>query len=139
MSRRSIARALAPVAVTLLLLGSCASPGTSPDFPVDPSPEASRFTVTPPAGFPFDVYLSKWGEGYVIHSVGRAPIFLVPDKDGGYVAQRAGDPASFVVPRRDGTGWDILSAGNRATSLRRDGSSWMLQTAGDPPILITPR
>src|ERR1700752_4743956 len=101
MNRQSIGRQLAPVAVTLLLLVSCAGPATSPEFPAAPSPEASRFTVTPPGGLPFDVYLSKWAEGYVIHSVGRAPIFLVPDKDGGYVAQRAGDPASFVVPRHD--------------------------------------
>src|SRR5262245_46235759 len=133
-SRRSFTRALATGGVMLLLLVSCAGPDTSPDFPQAPSPEASRFTVTPPGGLPFDVYLSKWGQGYVIHAEGRPPIFLVPDRDGGYIAQRAGDTASFVVPRRDGSGWDILSARGRATSLRRDGGGWVLQTAGDPPI-----
>ena len=66
--------------------------------PAQPPAAAVRFKVTPPGGFPVDVYLSAWGEGYVIHAPGQAPIYLISDKKGGFVMQRPGDGGFLGVP-----------------------------------------
>jgi hypothetical protein len=142
MGGRAIGRALALSAVALMALAACAgidsrSGADSP--PAQPPVTATRFKVTPPGGFPFDAYLSAWGEGYVIYAPGRPPIYLVSDKKGGYIIQRPGESVSFVVPRKDGRGWDILSASGPATFLLKQGAGWILQPPGDLPTLITPQ
>jgi hypothetical protein len=125
----------------LVGLGGCAVLGADEDFPpAQPPAAAVRFKVTPPGEFPVDVFLSAWGEGYVIHAPGRAPIYLISDKKGGFVMQRPGDSASFVAPRPDGSGWNILSASEPATFLlKQEGGSWILQAPGDLPTLIVPQ
>ena len=127
--------------IMLVGLGGCAALGTDEDFPpAQPPAAAVRFKVTPPGEFPVDVFLSAWGEGYVIHAPGRAPIYLISDKKGGFVMQRPGDSASFVAPRPDGSGWNILSASEPATFLlKQEGGSWILQAPGDLPTLIVPQ
>ncbi len=130
------------LALSMLLgLGGCATLGSDDDFPpAQPPAAAVRYKVTPPGQFPIDVYLSAWGEGYVIHAPGRAPIYLISDKKGGFVVQRPGASASFVTPRPDGSGWNILSASEPATFLlKQDGGSWILQAPGDLPTLIAPQ
>ena len=127
--------------IMLVGLGGCAALGVDDDFPpAQPPAAAVRFKVTPPGEFPVDVFLSAWGEGYVIHAPGRAPIYLISDKKGGFVMQRPGDSASFVAPRPDGSGWNILSASEPATFLlKQEGGSWILQAPGDLPTLIVPQ
>ena len=86
------------------------------------------------------MYLSAWGEGYVIHTAGQAPIYLISDKKGGFVIQRPGETASWVAPRSDGSGWDILSASGPATFLlKQEGGTWILQAPGELPTLIVPQ
>lgn len=121
-------------------LGGCAALGSDADFPPPmPPAAAAHFKVTPPGGFPEDVYLSAWGEGYVIHSAGRSPIYLISDKKGGFVIQRPGESAAFVSPRPDGSGWTILSASGPATLLlKQDEGRWILQPPGQLPTLIVP-
>jgi hypothetical protein len=125
----------------LVALGGCAALGSDDDFPPSQPPAAAtHFKVTPPGAFPVDVYLSAWGEGYVIHAPGQAPIYLISDKKGGFVIQRPGESASFVSPRDDGSGWTILSANGPATFLlKQDGGSWILQPPGELPTLIVPQ
>ena len=125
----------------LVGLGGCAALGFDDDVPpAQPPAAALRFKVTPPGGFPMDVYLSAWGEGYVIHAPGQAPIYLVTDKKGGFIIQRLGEGASFVAPRPDGSGWTIQSADAPATLLlKQDGGSWVLQAPGALPTLIVPQ
>ena len=127
--------------IMLVGLGGCAALGADEDFPPARPPAAAvRFKVTPPGEFPIDVFLSAWGEGYVIYAPGRAPIYLISDKKGGFVMQRPGDRASFVAPRPDGSGWNILSAGEPTTFLlKQEGGSWILQAPGDLPTLIVPQ
>jgi hypothetical protein len=125
----------------LVGLGGCAAVASDADFPpAQPNATAVRFKVTQPGGFPVDVYLSAWGEGYVIHAPGQAPLYLIPDKKGGFIIQRPGEGASFVAPRSDGSGWTILSADGPATFLlRQEGGSWVLQAPGALPTLIVPQ
>jgi hypothetical protein len=125
----------------LVGLAGCAALGSDDDFPpAQPTAAAIRFKVTPPGAFPVDVYLSAWGEGYVIHAPGQAPLYLIPDKKGGYIVQRPGEGPSFVAPRPDGSGWTIMSADGPATFLlKQDGGSWILQAPGALPTLIVPQ
>ena len=127
--------------IMLVGLGGCAALGTDEDFPpAQPPAAAVRFKVTPPGEFPVDVFLSAWGEGYVIYAPGRPPIYLISDKKGGFVMQRPGNSASFVAPRPDGSGWNILSASEPATFLlKQEGGTWILQAPGNLPTLIVPQ
>jgi hypothetical protein len=121
--------------------GGCSLISPDSDFPPPQPPAAAvRFKVTPPGEFPVDVYLSAWGEGYVIYAAGQAPIYLISDKKGGFVIQRPGEAASFVARRSDGSGWNILSANAPATFLlKQEGGSWILQAPGELPTLIVPQ
>lgn len=122
----------------LVALGGCASDDAFP--PPRPAAAAIHFKATPPGGFPVDVYFSAWGEGYVIHTAGQAPIYLISDKKGGFIIQRPGESASFVSPRSDGSGWTILSASGPATFLlKQDGGGFILQPPGELPTLIVPQ
>jgi hypothetical protein len=127
--------------VMLVGFGGCSLISSDADFPPPQPPAAAvRFKVTPPGEFPVDVYLSAWGEGYVIYAAGQAPIHLISDKKGGFVIQRLGEAASFVAPRSDGSGWNILSANAPATFLlKQEGGSWILQPPGGLPTLIVPQ
>ncbi len=129
----------AGLAVMMLVgLGGCASDAEFP--PAQPGATAVRFKVTEPGGFPVDVYLSAWAQGYVIHAAGQAPLYLIPDKKGGYIIQRPGEGASFVAPRSDGSGWTIQSASGPATLLlKQEGGTWILQAPGALPTLIVPQ
>lgn len=129
------------LAVILGGLGGCAAIGSDSEFPpAQPPAAAAHFKVTAPGAFPIDVYLSAWGEGYVIHAPGQAPIYLVSDKKGGFVIQRPGERASWVAPRSDGSGWNVLSADGPATFLlRQEGGTWILQPPGELPTLIVPQ
>jgi hypothetical protein len=84
------------------------------------------------------VYLSAWGEGYVIHTPGAAPIYLISDKRGGFVLQRTGETASFVAPLSNGQGWSIMSGAGPATYLLKEKGGWILQSPGELPTLIVP-
>ena len=127
----------------MMLVGvdGCSLISPDSDFPPPQPPAAAvRFKVTPPGEFPVDVYLSAWGEGYVIYAAGQAPIYLISDKKGGFVIQRPGEAASFVAPRSDGSGWNILFANAPATFLlKQEGGSWILQPPGELPTLIVPQ
>jgi hypothetical protein len=125
----------------LVGVGGCSLISPVSDFPPPQPPAAAvRFKVTPPGEFPVDVYLSAWGEGYVIYAAGQAPIYLISDKKGGFVIQRPGEAASFVARRSDGSGWNILSANAPATFLlKQEGGSWILQAPGELPTLIVPQ
>jgi hypothetical protein len=125
----------------LVGVGGCSLISSDADFPPpQPSAAAVRFKVTPPGEFPVDVYLSAWGEGYVIYAAGQPPIYLISDKKGGFVIQRPGEAASFVAPRSDGSGWNILFANAPATFLlKQEGGSWILQPPGELPTLIVPQ
>jgi hypothetical protein len=129
------------LAVILGGLGGCVAVGSDSEFPpAQPPAAAAHFKVTAPGAFPIDVYLSAWGEGYVIHAPGQAPIYLVSDKKGGFVIQRPGETASWVAPRSDGSGWNVLSADGPATFLlRQEGGTWILQPPGELPSLIVPQ
>jgi hypothetical protein len=123
-------------------LFGCAGSGMFSDSnfpPAQPPGAATHFKVTEPGAFPIDVYLSAWGEGYVIYAPGQAPINLISDKKGGYIMQRPGDSASFVVPRQDGSGWSVLRADGPATYLLKNwDGGWILQAPGELPTLIRP-
>jgi hypothetical protein len=125
----------------LLGAGGCAALGSDADFPPPvPPATATRFKATPPNGLPVDVYLSAWGEGYVIHTPGATPIYLISDKRGGFVLQRLGQSASFVAPLSDGQGWSIMSGSGPATYLlKQEEGSWILQSPGGLPTLIVPQ
>ncbi len=125
----------------LVGVGGCSLISPDADFPPPQPPAAAvRFKVTPPGEFPVDVYLSAWGEGYVIYAAGQAPIYLISDKKGGFVIQRPGEAASFVARRSDGSGWNILSANAPAIFLlKQEGGSWILQPPGELPTLIVPQ
>lgn len=125
----------------LVGLGGCAHMSSDDEFPpAQPLAAAARFKVTAPGQFPVDVYLSAWGEGYVIHTPGQAPIYLISDKKGGFIVQRPGETAAWVAPRPDGSGWTILSASAPATFLlRQEGGTWILQPPGELPTLIVPQ
>ena len=109
--------------------------------PAQPPASAARYKATPAGQFPVDVYLSVWGEGYVIYSPGNPPIYLINDKKGGYVLQQPGGETRFVVRRDDGSGWTVLSASGPPTFLLKDkeGPGWTLQAPGDLPTLIQPQ
>ncbi len=109
--------------------------------PARPPASATRFKATSPGQFPVDVYLSAWGEGYVIYAPGSPPIYLIDDKKGGYVLQQTGEETRFVVRRDDGSGWTVLSASGPATLLLKDkeGPGWTLQAPGQLPTLIQPQ
>jgi len=125
----------------LVGLGGCSAISSDADFPpAHPPAAAVHFKVTPPGGFPVDAYLSAWGEGYVIHTAGEPPIYLISDKKGGFVVQRPGEAATWVAPRPDGSGWSILSASGPATFLlKQEGGTWILQPPGELPTLIVPQ
>lgn len=127
--------------VMLLGLGGCGVISSDAEFPpAHPPAAAAVYKVTAPGQFPVDVYLSAWGEGYVIHTAGQAPIYLIADKKGGFVIQRPGDTASWVTPRSDGSGWSIRSASGPATFLlKQEGGTWILQSPGELPTLIVPQ
>lgn len=127
--------------MVLVGLGGCSAISSDADFPpAQPPAAAAHYKATAPGGFPVDVYLSAWGEGYVIHTAGQAPIYLISDKKGGFVMQRPGEAASWVSPRSDGSGWNILSGDGPATFLlKQDGGTWILQAPGDRPTLIVPQ
>ena len=130
------------LALTMLFgLTGCAAIASDAEFPpAQPPAAATRFKVTHAGEFPIDVYLSQWGDGYVIYAPGRAPLHLISDKKGGFVIQQIGEGASFVAPRPDGSGWNILSPSGPATYLlKQDGGTWILQTPGDLPTLIVPQ
>lgn len=134
------ARALGLALVTASTLAGCAALGSDADFPPPvPPAAATRFKVTEPGGFPVDVYLSAWGEGYVIHVPGQSPIYLISDKKGGFILQRPGESASWVSPRPDGSGWNILSASGPTTFLLKQEDGWILQGPGELPTLIVPQ
>jgi hypothetical protein len=139
MNRRLTTSLLAWVALLLSGLAGCASDAEFP--PAQPGAAASHFKVTQPGQFPIDVYLSAWGDGYVIYAPGQAPIHLISDKKGGYMTQRLGDSTSFVAPMKDGSGWRILRADGPATFLLKDkeGPGWFLQAPGELPTLIQPQ
>lgn len=127
--------------VFLVGLCGCSAISSDADFPpAQPPAAAAHYKVTPPGGFPVDVYFSAWGEGYVIHTAGQAPIYLISDKKGGFIIQRPGETASWVARRSDGSGWNILSGTGPATFLlKQDGGAWILQAPGDLPTLIVPQ
>lgn len=133
------------LALTMLaMLAGCAAtePGADADMPpAQPPAAAAHFKATAPGEFPVDVYLSKWGEGYVIYTAGQAPIYLISDKKGGYIIQSLQEGTRFVVPRPDGSGWNILSADAPATFLlkQKEGDGWLLQPPGELPTLIQPQ
>jgi hypothetical protein len=129
------------VVAMALALGGCAALGFDEPFPPPTPPAAAtHFKVTTPGNFPRDVYFSAWGEGYVIHSPGRPPIYLHSDKRGGFIVQQLGEGASFVTPRKDGSGWNILSATGPATYLiKQDAGTWTLESPGELPTLIVPQ
>jgi len=122
-------------------LGGCSAISPDSDFPpAHPPAAAAHFKVTQPGGFPQDVYLSAWGEGYVIHTAGQPPIYLISDKKGGFVVQRPGEATAWVNARPDGTGWTIRSASGPVTLLlKQEGGNWILQPPGDLPTLIVPQ
>ncbi|HSL50487.1 MAG TPA: hypothetical protein VK878_15570 [Candidatus Deferrimicrobiaceae bacterium] len=134
-------RGLGLAVMTLVAVAGCAALGSDEDFPPPvPPAAATHFKVTSPGGFPYDAYLSAWGEGYVIHVAGRAPIYLISDKNGGFIIQSPGEAASFVTPRKDGNGWSILSGSEPATFLfKQDAGTWVLQPPGGLPTLIVPQ
>ncbi len=134
-------RGLGLAVMTLVTVAGCAALGSDEDFPPPvPPAAATHFKVTSPGSFPYDAYLSAWGEGYVIHAAGQAPIYLLSDKKGGFIVQRSGESASFVTPREDGSGWNILSASGPATFLlKQDAGTWILQFPGELPTLIVPQ
>ncbi len=134
-------RGLGLAVMTLVTVAGCAALGSDEDFPPPvPPAAATHFKVTSPGRFPYDAYLSAWGEGYVIHAAGQAPIYLLSDKKGGFIVQRSGESASFVTPREDGSGWNILSASGPATFLlKQDAGTWILQFPGELPTLIVPQ
>jgi hypothetical protein len=139
MSRRLTTSLLAWAALSLSGLAGCA--GTDAEFPpAQPPTAATHFKVTQPGQFPIDVYLSAWGEGYVIYAPGQAPIHLISDKKGGYIVQQPGESAAFVVRMQDGSGWRILRADAPATFLlkEKEGRGWILQPPGELPTLIQP-
>jgi len=129
------------VGLALMVLGGLGGCASDADFPpAQPPAAAVHFKVTAPGEFPVDVYLSAWGEGYVIHSPGRPPIYLISDKKSGFIVQRPGEAASFVAPRSDGNGWNILSAdGPGIILMKQEGGSWILQPPGELPTLIVPQ
>jgi hypothetical protein len=134
-------RGLGVALMMLVGLGGCSAISSDADFPpAGPPAAAAHFKVTAPGRFPEDVYLSAWGEGYVIHAAGQAPIYLISDKKGGFLIQRPGETASWVAPRSDGSGWNILSASGPATFLlKQEGGTWILQAPGELPTLIVPQ
>lgn len=127
--------------VMLVGLGGCSLISSDDEFPpAQPPAAAARFKVTAPGGFPEDVYLSAWGEGYVIHAAGQAPMYLISDKKGGFIIQRPGETATWVSPRPDGSGWTILSPSAPATLLlKQKEGTWILQPPGELPTLIVPQ
>ena len=127
--------------IMLVGLGGCTAMSSDADLPpAQPLAAATHFKVTAPGQFPVDAYLSAWGEGYVIHTVGQPPIYLISDKKGGFIVQRPGETASWVAPRSDGSGWSILSADGPASFLlKQDGGTWILQAPGELPTLIVPQ
>jgi hypothetical protein len=134
------------VILGLTLLGSltgCSELYVSDDKfpPARPPANSTRYKATAPGQFPIDVYLSAWGEGYVIYAPGEPPIYLIDDKKGGYVLQQPGAESRFVVRRNDGSGWTVLSATGPATLLLKDkdGPGWTLQAPGELPTLIQPQ
>lgn len=139
--RSKTLRAIGLALVMLFGLGGCAAMSSDDEFPpAQPLAAAARFKVTGPGQFPVDVYLSAWGEGYVIHTAGQAPIYLISDKKGGFIIQRPGETASWVAARSDGSGWNILSASGPATFLlKQEGGTWILQAPGQLPTLIVPQ
>jgi hypothetical protein len=134
-------RGIGLAVVALLGLAGCAALGFDEEFPpATPPAAASHFKVTPPGSFPYDAYLSAWGSGYVIHVPGRAPIYLVSDKQGGFIVQSLGEAASFVARREDGSGWTILTGSEPPTLLiKQDVDTWLLQPPGGLPTLIVPQ
>lgn len=139
--RGNTLRAVGLAMTVLVGLAGCAGMSADEDLPpAQPLAAAAHFKVTAPGQFPVDAYLSAWGEGYVIHTVGQAPIYLISDKKGGFIVQRPGDTASWVAPRSDGSGWNILSASGPASFLlKQDGGTWILQAPGELPTLIVPQ
>jgi hypothetical protein len=139
--RGNTLRAVGLAMTVLVGLAGCAGMSADEDLPpAQPLAAAAHFKVTAPGQFPVDAYLSAWGEGYVIHTVGQAPIYLISDKKGGFIVQRPGDSASWVAPRSDGSGWNILSASGPASFLlKQDGGTWILQAPGELPTLIVPQ
>lgn len=136
---KAMARRFILALAMLAPLGGCIS--SDAEFPPPQPPStALRFKATAPGQFPVDVFFSAWGEGYVIHTAGQPPLYLVPDKKGGYIVQGPGQGTRFVVPRSDGSGFNILSANGPAVFLlKQDGGAWILQPPGDLPTLIQPQ
>ncbi len=135
-----VGRGLGLLSLIVLTLSGCAGDLSDAKLPPgQPLPTATHFRATVPGQFPVDVYLSAWGEGYVIHTPGEFPLYLIRDKDGGYILQSPGAETRFVVERPDGSGWTILSASEPATLLlkQKDGG-WLLQPPGALPTLIQP-
>ncbi|HKW90333.1 MAG TPA: hypothetical protein VJX92_00455 [Methylomirabilota bacterium] len=146
MRRRGMLPAWRATILGLTLLGSltgCADLYVSDDQfpPAQPPANSTRFKATTPGQFPIDVYLSAWGQGYVIYAPGNPPIYLIDDKKGGYVLQQSGAETRFVVRRDDGSGWTVLSASGASTFLLKDkdGPGWTLQAPGEIPTLIQPQ
>ena len=138
--RGLVGRGVGLLSLIVVALTGCAGDLADSKFPPGtPLPTATHFKAIAPGQFPVDVYLSEWGEGYVIHSTGELPLYLIRDKKGGYIVQSPGAETRFVVERPDGSGWNILSAGGPATFLlRQKGGGWLLQPPGALPTLIQP-
>jgi hypothetical protein len=137
MSRRPRALWIA-LAALLGALGGCVS--SDAEFPPPEPPAAAiHFKATPPGEFPVDVYFAAWRDGYVIYTAGAAPLYLIPDKQGGYIIQSPGEGTRWVVERSDGSGWNILSPNGPAVYLlKQEGGGYILQPPGELPTLIVP-
>jgi len=130
-------RSLGVAVLVLLALGGCASDAEFP--PVQPPSTAMHFKATTAGEFPVDVYFATWGKGFVIYSPGAAPLYLVPDSQGGYIIQTPNEGARWVVARPDGSGWNVLSPSAPATFLlKQDDGGYLLQPPGELPTLIQP-
>ncbi|HEU4438647.1 MAG TPA: hypothetical protein VFT36_05325 [Methylomirabilota bacterium] len=119
-------------------LGACAT--SDAEFPPPQPPAAAlRFKATAPGEFPVDVYFAAWRDGYVIYTAGVAPLYLIPDKQGGYMIQSLSEGTRWVVERPDGSGWNILSpSGPPVFLLKQEGGGYLLQPPGELPTLIVP-
>lgn len=138
MTTRRRLRSVGLTLAVLTALGGCISHDS--EFPPpQPPANAIHFKATPPGEFPVDVYFAAWGEGYVIYTPGVAPLYLIPDKQGGYIIQSPREGTRWVVARPDGSGWNILSpSGPAVYLLKQDGGGYILQPPGELPTLIQP-
>ncbi len=121
------------LALIMLGQGGCAS-GPDPQHAA-----AKRYLVTPPGGFPFDVFLTPWTDGaYIITRAGQGPIYLAPDNKGGYVIHGPQQTTSYAIPRPDG-GFTVMTPGAPSRYLLPQEGGYMLAAPGELPTIITPQ